>query len=118
MSDLLGRTLGQYQIIERIGLGGMATVYKAYDRSIDRYVALKIPAMHLARDPEFRARFKREGQTIARVEHRSILPIYSVDEADGIPFLVMRYTDGGTLADLIAGGMLPIKRAVQLVEQV
>jgi serine/threonine protein kinase len=118
MSDLVGRTLGSYRIISQVGLGGMATVFKAFQPAMNRYVAIKVLPSHLARDPNFRARFKRETHTIAALEHRYILPVYDVGEDDNIPYLVMRYTEGGTMSDLIAAHKLGLDQAVRLVGQV
>src|SRR4029453_13356449 len=118
MGDLAGHNLGPYRILEQIGLGGMATVYKAYHAAMDRYVAVKGLPQHLARDPSFRARFQREARTIARLEHRYILPVYDVGEDEGIPYLVMRYTDSGDLSDLIANQALTIARAAWLISHV
>lgn len=118
MSDLIGRTLGAYRIVEQLGVGGMATVFKAYHATMDRYVAVKVLPQHLARDPNFRARFEREARTIARLEHRHILPVHEYGESDGIPYLVMRYTDGGTLSDLIASGQVSLEHGAELVAQV
>ncbi|MFL5804660.1 MAG: protein kinase domain-containing protein [Roseiflexaceae bacterium] len=118
MGDLAGQNLGPYRVLEQIGAGGMATVYKAYHAAMDRYVAIKVLPQHLARDPNFRARFQRESRTIARLEHRYILPVYDVGEADDIPYFVMRYTDGGDLNDLIGGKTLAITRAATIVSQV
>src|SRR5690349_18446880 len=118
MGDLVGHNLGPYRVLEQIGAGGMATVYKAYHAAMDRYVAIKVLPQHLARDANFRARFQREARTIARLEHRYILPVHDVREDDGIPYIVMRYTNGGDLGDLIASRSLSIARAAQLVTQV
>src|SRR5262245_11106747 len=118
MGDLVGQNLGPYRILEQIGLGGMATVYKAYHAAMDRYVAIKVLPQHLARDPEFRLRFQREARTIARLEHRYILPVHDFGEDDGIPYLVMRYTDSGDLSDLIATQTLTIARAAWLISHV
>lgn len=104
MAEMIGRTLGPYRVLEQLGVGGMATVYKAYHAAMDRYVAIKVLPEHLASDAGFRTRFEREARTIARLEHRHILPVYDVAEDNGIPYLVMRYTDGGDLGELIAGG--------------
>ncbi len=71
-----GRTLGQYALLERIGVGGMATVYRAQQTNIDRQVAVKVMASDLAEDPDFVLRFEREANTIARLEHPHILPIH------------------------------------------
>jgi len=118
MRNLDGRIIGAYQILEQIGMGGMATVYKAFQPSMDRYVAIKVLPQHMSQDPAFRARFEREARTIARLEHRYILPVYDVGEDAGMPYLVMRYTNGGTLGQLIAKGSLTPDHAVQLVAQV
>lgn len=118
MAEMIGRTLGPYRVLEQLGVGGMATVYKAYHAAMDRYVAIKVLPEHLASDAGFRTRFEREARTIARLEHRHILPVYDVAEDNGIPYLVMRYTDGGDLGELIARGSLSIARAGELVAQV
>ena len=118
MGDLAGHNLGPYRILERVGAGGMATVYKAYHAAMDRYVAIKVLPQHLARDPNFRARFQREARTIARLEHRYILPVHDVGEENDIPYFVMRYTDGGDLNDLIARKSLTVARIAALVAQV
>src|SRR6266542_3234038 len=118
MGDLAGHNLGPYRLLDQLGAGGMATVYKAYHAAMDRYVAIKVLPQHLTRDPNFRARFQREARAIARLEHLYILPVYDAGEDEGIPYLVMRYTDSGDLSDLIARQSLTIARAVQLISQV
>ena len=118
MSYLTGATLGPYTILERIGGGGMATVYKAYQPAMDRFVALKVVRVDIAAEPQFRERFNREARTIARLEHRYILPVYDFGEADGVPYLVMRYTDGGTLHDVVGRGPLTPQRAIRYITQV
>ena len=118
MANLAGHNLGPYRILDQVGAGGMATVYKAYHAAMDRYVAVKVLPQHLARDPNFRARFQREARTIARLEHRYILPVHDVGEDDDIPYFVMRYTDGGDLNDLIARKSLTVARIATIVAQV
>ncbi|MBL8058056.1 MAG: serine/threonine protein kinase, partial [Anaerolineales bacterium] len=76
MPDLIGRTIGPYRILEQIGVGGMATVYKAYQLNMERDVALKILPHYLAQDETFAKRFQREAHAIARLEHVHILPVY------------------------------------------
>jgi hypothetical protein len=98
---MIGRTLGDYRIVEQIGMGGMATVYKAYDPTFDRFVAIKILPETSSKRPEFRERFKREAKAIARLEHPHVLPVFSYGEEDGITFLVMRYLPSGTLRDYL-----------------
>src|SRR4029078_8279944 len=118
MGELAGHNLGPYRILEQAGAGGMATVYKAYHAAMDRYVAIKVLPQHFARDPNFRARFQREARTIARLEHRYILPVHDVGEDDDIPYFVMRYTEGGDLNGLIARRSLTIAGATALIGQV
>ena len=114
MSDLIGKSIGQYQIVEQIGLGGMATVYKAYQPSIDRYVAIKILPKQLAHDPNFVKRFQHEARAIAALEHPHILPIHDFDTEGEYTYLVMRYVEGGTLTNLM-GQSLPYERIIQIV---
>src|SRR6476620_3834680 len=98
MSDLINMQLGQYRLIEAIGHGGMATVYKAYQESLDRYVAVKV--LFSNRDPQFAARFKREARAIAALQHHNILPVYDYGEQEGLLFFVLQYIeDGTTLGD-------------------
>jgi serine/threonine protein kinase len=118
VSDLIGRSIGQYRIVEQLGIGGMATVYKAYQPAMDRYVAIKVPPDYLARDPSFRARFLREAKTLAHLEHPHILPVYDAGEDDGLPYFVMRCIEGGTLREMIASGPLPLNQALRIVEEV
>jgi serine/threonine-protein kinase len=94
--------LGQYQIIDQIGGGGMGMVYRAYDPTTDREVAIKVLPPQLMMEPEFLARFQNEGKVIARLEHPHILPLYAVGEDGGVPYLVMRFVTGGSLQDRMA----------------
>jgi tRNA A-37 threonylcarbamoyl transferase component Bud32 len=117
VSQLAGQNLGPYNLLEVIGGGGMATVYKAYQSSADRFVAVKVIRADLSRDTALRERFEREARMIARLEHPAILPIYDVGEQDGVPFLVMRYVEGGSLSDRISAGRLSLRQAVEYVAQ-
>src|SRR5512135_3173683 len=99
MADLVGRTLGAYKIIEELGHGGMANVYRATQPSIGREVAVKVLPPHFLQDRTFVKRFSREVQVIARLQHPHILPVYDFGEQDGLPYIVMAYMPGGTLAD-------------------
>lgn len=94
-----GQMLGPYRIINQIGKGGMATVYKAYQASVDRYVAIKVLPSQLAESKEFAARFQQEARIIAKLEHPHILPVFDYGESDGIAYFVMRYLEAGTLKD-------------------
>jgi serine/threonine protein kinase len=116
MSDL--KQIGRYQIKSEIGRGGMATVYLAHDPRFRRDVAIKVLPRQYTHDPMFRARFDREAQTIAALEHPAIVPVHDFGEDNGQPFLVMRYMPGGSLADRLADGALPLKQAVKILERI
>lgn len=103
-----GSNLGPYRILEQIGEGGMATVYKAYQPSMDRYVAIKVLPPYHADDPQFIERFTHEARVIAKLEHQNILPVYDFGEEDSISYLVMRYLEGGTLTRLMKYGRLSL----------
>jgi tRNA A-37 threonylcarbamoyl transferase component Bud32 len=118
MTDLIGQMLGHYQIVEQIGMGGMATVYKAYQANMDRYVAVKILPKQLAEDPQFIGRFEQEARTIAKLEHKHILPVYDYGKQDDQTYLVMRYIGTGTLKDLVARGPLALADAVEYFSQI
>lgn len=92
--NLVGKTLGQYELVEIAGEGGLATVYKAYQRSLDRWVAVKV--LHIQQE-EVLARFKREAKVIALLRHRNILTVYEYGEQDGSPYIAMEYVEHGTL---------------------
>src|SRR5262245_239395 len=113
MTDLIDTRLGQYHLVEVIGQGGMATVYKAYQPSLDRFVAVKV-LLH-AHHPQFAGRFKREALAIARLQHPNILPIYDHGEQDGLLYLVLQYVEEGkNLSDMLGTPMTP-PIAVQLI---
>ncbi len=118
MSELIGQNLGAYRIIEQLGVGGMATVYKAYQPSMDRYVAVKVLPRHFAQDPTFLGRFEQEAKVIARLEHARILPVYDYGEQDEITYIVMRYLEGGTLGDRLAAGPITLDQTVRIVAQI
>ena len=96
-----GQMLGPYRIVEPIGRGGMATVYKAYQASMDRFVAIKVLPSKLAEIPEFSGRFQQEARIIANLEHPHILPSFDFGESGEITYLVMRYLEAGTLKKIM-----------------
>jgi len=113
-----GQMLGPYRIINQVGQGGMATVYKAYQPSMDRNVAVKVLPGQLASSKEFAKRFEQEARTIARLEHAHILPVFDYGESEGITYFVMRYLDAGTLKDKMeAGSPLPFHEIDRLFTQ-
>jgi tetratricopeptide (TPR) repeat protein/tRNA A-37 threonylcarbamoyl transferase component Bud32 len=97
--DLIGTTLGQYHIVEAIGHGGMAAVFKARQPALDRYVAVKVLLPHQADTPEFRERFSREAKAIAQLNHPNILPVIDYGQEHDLIYIVMKYVASGTLAD-------------------
>jgi serine/threonine protein kinase len=98
---MLGR-IGPWEIAGLVGIGGMGAVFKAFDPSLNRFVAVKILLPHLAAAPSARTRFSREAQAAAAVVNEHVLPIHAVDEYRGIPYLVMQYVRGGTLQQRIS----------------
>src|SRR5512137_1564554 len=105
MGNLIGQSLGRYHILEQLGEGGMATVYKAYDTRLERDVAVKVirvdqfaPAV-LER---ILKRFEREAKALARLSHPNIVHVNDFGEHEGVPYLVMDYLSGGTLKEKLA----------------
>jgi len=103
MNTWSGRTIGNYQIAEEIGQGGMATVYRAYQTQLERWVAIKIMHTTEASGKEFLARFRREARAVAALRHPNILTIYDYGEEHGIAYIVMEYVPGGTLKAHLTG---------------
>ncbi|MCC7206332.1 MAG: protein kinase, partial [Anaerolineae bacterium] len=115
---MIGSTLGAYEIVDEIGRGGMATVYRAYQRNVDRYVAVKVIHRAILVDQVSIERFNREGRLIARLEHPHILPVYDYNGQNDPPYIVMRYLAGGTLREIMGQGRLPLREVGQLLAQV
>ena len=106
MSFTVGENVGPYRIIEQLGQGGMATVFKAYHAALDRYVALKVLHTAFGEDPNFEARFQREAKLVAKLDHPNIVPVYDYAEHSGRKFLVMKYIEGETLKARLMRGPL------------
>jgi serine/threonine-protein kinase len=115
---MIGTRLGQYEIIEEIGKGGMATVYRAYQPSADRFVAVKVIHRAIAADLVSLERFQREARLVTKLEHPHLLPIYDYDGANDPPYIVMRYLESGTLKDVLERGALPQAEIVYMLRQV
>jgi len=113
---LVGKTLGQFRIVERIGAGGMATVFKAYQPALDRYVAIKVLPAHYAHDPVFVKRFEQEARSVAKLAHPNIVQIHDFGEQDNITYIVMEYVDGGTLKERIKKA-LPVPEVADYIIQ-
>ena len=99
MSLLIGRELGPYRILEQIGMGGMAKVYKAFQANMERYVALKVLPARYADEPQFAKRFIQEARCLARLTHPHIARVHSLEHVDGDYYLVMEFLEGGSLGD-------------------
>jgi eukaryotic-like serine/threonine-protein kinase len=107
-----GSRLGPYEIVAAIGAGGMGEVYRARDTRLERTVAIKVLPDHLS-SPEARQRFEREAKTISQFSHPHICALYDVGREGETEFLVMEYLEGETLADRLAGGLLPIDQTLR-----
>ena len=118
MAFNIGENIGPYRIIEQLGQGGMATVYKAYHAALDRYVALKVLHAAFHDDQTFTARFQREARVVARLEHSNIVPIYDYSEHEARPYLVMKYIEGDTLKARLNKGPLSSHEIEQVVDSV
>jgi serine/threonine-protein kinase len=111
---VIGRTVSHYRILERLGEGGMGTVYLAEDLRLERRVALKFLPVDFAADPERLARFRREAKAVARVNHPGIVTLHAVEEHDGEPFIVLEHVEGETLDQLIEPRGLPLSRFFEI----
>jgi serine/threonine-protein kinase len=115
----VGETFGSYRIESLLGRGGMGSVYLATHERLGRKVALKVIAPALALDEDFRARFLRESQLAASLDHPNVIPIYDADEIDGVLYLAMRYVNGPSLRELIRErGSLSRDETGRIVEQI
>ncbi len=113
MKDLTGRTLGHYRIVEQIGAGGMGVVYRAHDERLDRDVAIKVLPEEVAADPDRLARFEREAQAVARLDHPNILAIHDFGNDGGTAYAVMELLDGESLREVIEEGGLTTGKVVE-----
>lgn len=116
--ELIGKQVGGYVIEERIGRGGMSTVYKALQLSMNRHVALKILPRELMKDPTYLQRFEREVKVVATLEHRNIVPVFDHGEFDGQPYIAMRLMNSGSVDDLLADGPLNTDTILKIITQV
>jgi serine/threonine protein kinase/DNA-binding LacI/PurR family transcriptional regulator len=116
---LLGQSLKEFHLIERIGRGGMATVYRAHQPSVNRDVAVKVIQLDDEdRGSDFQQRFAQEASVIARLEHIHILPVYDYGLEGDVAFLAMRLLRGGSLQDLVREGPIPLDKTVDLFKQI
>lgn len=119
MKDLTGATLGKYQVLERLGRGGMADVYRAYQPGMDRYVAIKVLHGHLSEDTGFIERFKREAQSVGTLRHPNIVQVIDFDAVDDEYYMVMEFVEGDSLKALLSRrGALPVAEAIALMVKI
>lgn len=119
MLNLIGRRIDRYKIQAEIGRGGMARVYRAIDTILGRTVALKVLAPQLATEPEFSARFRREGKIVAALQHPHIVTLFDVGEIDGIQYLAMEYINGRSIyAAIKEHGPLPGETAAVIIRAI
>jgi serine/threonine protein kinase len=115
--DLVGRRLGQYEILERLGTGGMATVYRAVQVSLGREVALKVLSAALVEEEGFLQRFQNEARTLARLDHPNILPVHDFGTIEDVTFIATPLVSGGTLRDLL-GSPLSVPEAWRRLNEI
>jgi serine/threonine protein kinase len=118
MSALIGTRLGQYDIVSTLGQGGMATVYRARQASMQRDVAIKVISGQLSSNPDFMTRFEHEARLIAHLQHAHILPVYDFGREGHTLFLAMRLVDGGSLDQRLRSGPLSVPETVRIFSQI
>jgi serine/threonine-protein kinase len=115
---MVGRTVGHYRILEKIGAGGMGEVYRAQDTKLGRDIAVKILPEAFARNPDRVARLRREAQVLAALNHPNIAAIYDLDESDEHFLLALELVPGPTLGERLARGPLPAAEALPVARQI
>src|SRR5262245_53307982 len=116
--DLVGRRFGQFRIVGLLRDGGMARVYKGYQESVDRSVAIKVLPRQYANDPRFVERFKQEAHIVAKLHHPHILSVFDHGESEGYTYLAMPFVETGTLADRMARGPVSFAVTSRVISQV
>ena len=118
MALVHGTRLGAYDILTLLGSGGMGEVYRAHDSKLNRDVAIKVLLPAVANDPDRLARFSREAQVLASLNHPNIAAIYGLEDAGDVRALVMELVEGPTLADRIALAAIPLDEALSVARQI
>ena len=113
-----GTRLGPYEVVAQIGAGGMGEVYQATDTKLKRQVAIKVLPESVAADVDRLARFQREAEVLASLNHPHIAQIHGLEDAEGVKALVMELVEGPTLADRIAQGAIPVDEALPIAKQI
>ncbi len=121
--SLIGKTLGKYRIVNALGRGGMAEVFRAFQENLDRFVAVKVMHSFLADEEGFLARFQREAKAMASLNHNNIVGVYDFDVQDAMYYIVMEYVSGGTLKQRLTelsdrGEQLPLTETVQFILEI
>jgi len=116
VTNLVGKKIGQYKVVEQITQGSLATIYKAYQPKLDRYVAIKVLFSHVAQD--FVERFAQEARAIAQLDHPNIVPVYDFDRLDDTFYIVMKYVEGGNLKRMLTGHPMDLELAFRFISQV
>ncbi|MBI5960353.1 MAG: serine/threonine protein kinase, partial [Chloroflexi bacterium] len=114
---LISQTIGNYEILSRVGKGGMAIVYRARQRNMGRDVAIKVMSADIAENPQFIARFEREAQVIANLQHPRVLPVHDFGHSGELFYLVMRLIEGESLYHRLMHGALPLLTAAKFLDQ-
>ncbi len=116
--DLIGKTIGGYEIQDVIGRGGMATVFRAHQVSMNRSVAVKVLPEQYVSDDTYIQRFNQEVAIVSKLEHRNIVPVHDYGEYNGQPYIVMRYMPGGSVDDLLKNGSIELETVADIIEQI
>ncbi len=116
--DLIGKTIGGYEVQDLIGRGGMATVYRAHQVSMNRTVAVKVLPEQYVSDDTYIQRFNQEVAIVSKLEHRNIVPVHDYGEYNGLPYIVMRYMSGGSVDDLLKNGPIELETVAGIIEQI
>ena len=115
---MIGRTLSHYEVLEKIGSGGMGEVFRARDTRLGRDVAIKVLSADVVADANRRRRFEQEARAASALNHPNIVHIYEIGEHEGTPFIAMEYIEGVTLRELISSGALAPKKMLELAAQI
>lgn len=118
MDELIGKQLSGYEVLERIGKGGMATVYRARQITMNRDVAIKVLPREQMKDDSYLLRFEREVNIVAKLEHRNIVPVHDHGSYDGQPYIIMRYMSAGSVDDVLRKGPLEPDQFLDIIEQI